>query len=149
MTGAEITGLGDLRGLRSAPPLRPDQRRGLQDELRRRVGACAWCTIGVMAPDRDRARAVLREFEQALGWPPLTVAAEEAGRPEEPEGPVFLKGHQRNGTVRVRGEAGLGEGVLISGHGADDPASEDTWGPLPLDLFAADPPSGVPGATGP
>jgi hypothetical protein len=144
MTGAEITALQDLRGLRSAPTLLPGQRWALQEELRRRVGACEWCTIGVMAPDSSRAWAVLRQFEQALGWPPL-VAAEM----EETEGPVFLKGHQRNGTVRIRDEAGLGEGVLISGHGAANPEQDDTWGPLPLDLFAPDPPLGEEGATGP
>jgi hypothetical protein len=49
---------------------------------------------------------------------------------------VFLKGNQRTGLFHLRREEGLGEGILISGHGAADPAAEDTWGPLPLDLFA-------------
>jgi hypothetical protein len=48
---------------------------------------------------------------------------------------VFLKGNQHTGLALLRAESGLGEGVLISGHGADDPSSEDTWGPLPLDFF--------------
>ena len=49
----------------------------------------------------------------------------------------------------VREEAGLGEGVLIRGHSASNPAAEDTWGPLPLDLFASDPArEGEDGATG-
>jgi hypothetical protein len=54
---------------------------------------------------------------------------------EGEEGPVFLKGNQRNGGFRLRREDGLGEGILITGHEAADPAAEDTWGPMPLDLF--------------
>jgi hypothetical protein len=54
-------------------------------------------------------------------------------------GPVFLKGNQHSGQFLLRAEAGLGEGILISGHlnGKPDPALEATWGPLPLDLFNA------------
>lgn len=144
MTEPHITALADLRGLRSAPQLSPAQRGALQEELRRRVGACEWCTIGVMAPDASRAWTVLRQFEQALGWSALAAADA-----EETEGAVFLKGHQRNGTVRIRDEDGLGEGVLISGHGAANPDDDDTWGPLPLDLFAPELPLAEVGATGP
>jgi hypothetical protein len=58
-------------------------------------------------------------------------------------GPVFLKGNQRTGTILLRQEANLGEGLLITGHRPDHPELEGTWGPLPLDLFddtpAADP----------
>ena len=49
---------------------------------------------------------------------------------------MFLKGNQRNGGFRVRQEGGLGEGLLITGHNPEAPEAEDTWGPLPLDLFA-------------
>lgn len=132
MTSLEIRCLEDLRGFRGAPPLSASQRPQLQAELRERVAVCDWCTIGVMAPAASAAWAALRRFEAALGWPPLAPGPEE----EETEGPVFLKGHQRNGTVRLREEAGLGEGVLISGHCAANPAVEDTWGPFPLDFFA-------------
>jgi hypothetical protein len=145
MTGQEITRLDDLRGFRGAPPLSPAQRVGLQEELRKKVAACDWCTIGVMASTSASAWQALRGYERALGWPPLTPSTPD----EEAKGPVFLKGHQRNGTVRLREEAGLGEGVLISGHSDRNPDAEDTWGPLPLDLFAADPGPGTEdGATG-
>jgi len=149
MTAPEITQLADLRGFRLAPPLSPHQRLLLQAELAQRVAACEWCTIGVMAPASAVAWATLRSFERALGWPPLS-ARPEGGAESAPEsGPVFLKGHQRNGTVLVREEEGLGEGVLISGHSASNPAMADTWGPLPLDLFASDPgQGGEDGATG-
>ncbi|MEB3316668.1 MAG: DUF1824 family protein [Cyanobacteriota bacterium] len=138
MTAREIMRLEDLRGFRGAPPLTPDQRLRLQAELRQRVNACDWCTIGVMAPASGVAREALRRFEQALGWPPLA----DASAVVDPQGPVFLKGHQGNGTLWLREEAGLAEGVLISGHSASDPAAEDTWGPLPLDFFASDPGQG-------
>lgn len=49
--------------------------------------------------------------------------------------PVFLKGNQRTGTYLLREEAGLGEGILISGQHPDQPELAQTWGPLPLDLL--------------
>jgi hypothetical protein len=144
MMEREIARLDDLRGFRGAPPLTPAQRLRLQAELRQRLAACDWFTIGVMAPSSGAAWQALRSYERALGWPPLA-----SPNAEEASGPVFLKGHQRNGTVRLREEAGLGEGVLISGHSDDNPAVEDTWGPLPLDLLAGDPgPGAEDGATG-
>lgn len=141
MTAETIRSLGDLRGFRAAPPLTTEQRRQLQAELRQRVAACDWCTIGVMAPSGEAAWQALRRFERALDWPPLDA---DAPASEDLRGRVFLKGHQRNGRVLVREEAGLGEGVLITGHSDADPTAEDTWGPLPLDLFPED----LPGSRG-
>ncbi|MFN9545579.1 MAG: DUF1824 family protein [Cyanobacteriota bacterium] len=134
MTTQPIARLEDLRGFRGAPPLTPAQRHQLQAELRQRLAACDWCTIGVMAASSAEAWTALRRYEQAMGWPPLAATA----AAEATVGPVFLKGHQRNATVRVREETGLAEGVLITGHSDTDPTAEDTWGPLPLDLFAGD-----------
>lgn len=144
MTLPDGVQLSDLRGHRTAPPLTGPQRRQLQEELLQRVAACEWCTIGVMAPDRRAAWAALRSFEQALCWPPLGAPEQEEGI----EGPVFLKGHQRTGQVVLREEAGLGQGVLLTGHCASNPDLEDTWGPLPLDFFTRPPsPGSEPGAT--
>jgi Domain of unknown function (DUF1824) len=135
MTGAPIQRLEDLRGLRAAPPLTAEQGARLREELLGRLAACDWFTIGVMAPSSAVALAALRDVERALGWPALDAS------PLEPtEGPVFLKGHQRHGSLRVREESGLGEGVLITGHCDVESPAEDTWGPLPLDLFADTPP---------
>jgi len=89
-----------------------------------------------MAPSSVAALTALRELETTLGWPTLQPGdagdGEHAGQP----GGVFLKGNQRTGLFHLRREDGLGEGILISGHEGTDPAAEDTWGPLPLDLFA-------------
>ena len=129
--------LASLRGLRTAPGLDGDQRQLLRQALAERLAACQWFTIGVMAPDRAAALVCLRSLETALGWSPLQ---EEGNAPDGTEsgddGPVFLKVNQRTGGFRLRNEAGLGEGLLITGHNADVPEAEDTWGPLPLDLFA-------------
>ena len=126
--------LAALRGLRQAPELDADQRRSLREELAPHLSGCIWFTVGVMATDRDAAVDCLRQLERSQGWTPLT---EEIGEPLEPgKGPVFLKANQRSGNFRVRIEAGVGEGLLITGHHPEQPEAEDTWGPLPLDLFA-------------
>ncbi len=130
MTAAAIRRLDDLRGFRGAPSLTREQRDQLQAELRQRLADCDWCTIGIMAPSSAAALEALRSLERALRWPPLDASSLEAT-----SGPVFLKGHQRNGSLRVREEAGLGEGLLITGHSESGSTAADTWGPLPLDLF--------------
>ena len=135
MSASKVVCLDDLRGHRTAPSLADVQRQQLQEELCQRVGACEWCTIGVMAPGSEAALAALLSFQQALGWEPFEEVSLAA---ELPSGSVFLKGHQRTGKVWVRQEAGLGEGVLVSGHSESNPDVEDTWGPLPLDFFPCD-----------
>lgn len=132
--------LTTLRGLRSAPNLEPAQRQRLRQELLAAMGRCQWFTVGIMAPDHERAVACLRACEHAFGWLPLreeseSEAAATTGQPPA-GGPVFLKGNQHTGVFRVRLEAGLGEGLLITGHNPEQPDCEDTWGPLPLDLPA-------------
>jgi hypothetical protein len=129
-------GLAALRALRSAPELEVPARSALRQELGERLARCDWFTVGVMAPSAAAAVACLRALEAALDWSPLEL--DPAGEALEAiEGPVFLKGNQTTGRFLVRRETGLGEGLLITGHSPDDPDAEDTWGPLPLDLFAA------------
>lgn len=129
--------LSALRGLRSAPSLDASQRLRLRQALCERIAACKWFTVGVMAPDRAAALACLRSLESSLGWSPLEQEgdADAAAADDGPAGSVFLKGNQRTGGFRIRQEAGLGEGLLITGHNPETPEAEDTWGPLPLDLF--------------
>ncbi|MEB3348457.1 MAG: DUF1824 family protein [Cyanobacteriota bacterium] len=130
-----IGSLADLRGLRSAPSLSATERGILLAELRQRAAACQWFTVGVMAPSAAVATAALRHCEHALGWRPLDPASGAGALAVQ--GPVFLKGNQATGTYSLRPEAGLGEGILITGHHPSDAAVEDTWGPLPLDAFNA------------
>lgn len=126
--------LQGLCGLRSAPELSVAQVQSLRRELDQRLAACAWFTIGVMAPSATAAIAALRATEQALGWRPLEQDPA-AAAPDTIAGPVFLKGNQNTGRFLLRAEAGLGEGILLTGHNPDNPAAENTWGPLPLTFF--------------
>ena len=127
--------LADLRGLRSAPTLTPQQAEQLRAELIEQLARCEWFTLGVMAPSAAAAVQALRAVEAALQWEALEL--DPAGEAlASIEGPVFLKGNQNSGRFLVRRETGLGEGLLITGHNPVDPAAEDTWGPLPLDLFS-------------
>jgi hypothetical protein len=127
--------LADLRGLRSAPSLDAEQRRALRAELEPLLAACDWFTVGVMASSGSEALSTLRALEAALGWDPLES---DPASPSSADvaGAAFLKGNQNSGRYLLRPESGLGLGLLISGHCAADPQAEDTWGPLPLDLFA-------------
>jgi len=136
MNESHIQRISDLTPLRSAPSLSAEQTSVLRAELAREMGAYSWFTVGVMAPSADAAVQALRALEAALGWSAheLDPAGEALA---SIEGPVFLKANQNNGRFLVRRETGLGQGVLITGHSPVDPEAEDTWGPLPLDLFAA------------
>ena len=124
----------ELRGLRSAPALDASARSALRQELLQRLARCDWFTIGVMAPNGTAAIEALRVLEQALDWQPLEADAA-SPKPGDVAGSAFLKGNQNTGRFLLRPESGLGQGLLISGHSVADPAAEDTWGPLPLNLF--------------
>ena len=131
MTESPVENLADLARLRGAPELLPQTRDQLRQELNQAMTNASWFTIGVMAPSIEQALAALRSLEQSQQWEPLELV----DSPEE-AGPVFLKANQKGGTIRIRIEHGLGEGILISGHGDDDTTPSTTWGPLPLDFFS-------------
>ncbi|MFZ9282494.1 MAG: DUF1824 family protein [Prochlorococcaceae cyanobacterium] len=126
--------LADLRGLRSAPQLDQSQRDSLKAELEPRLAACDWFTIGVMASNGAEAIKALRALEAAQGWPALEADPASPSDSDVHEA-AFLKGNQNTGRYQLRPESGLGQGLLITGHSPSDPGAEDTWGPLPLDLF--------------
>ena len=130
MTGSTISSLSDLARLRGAPELTPDTSDRLRSELRMAMAQASWFTVGVMAPSAAKALEALRALERSQDWETMNVVENTAD-----EGPVFLKANQKGGSVRIRIEHGLGEGVLISGHGDDDSIPSTTWGPLPLDFF--------------
>ncbi len=131
----ETLNLDRLRGLRTAPTLNLEQRQQLKQELVQALARCQWFTVGVMAPGEAEALGALRALESGLGWSALAAASEPAAIAAGQS--VFLKGNQRSGSYLLRQEDGLGEGLLITGHHSEDPSVEGTWGPLPLDLFAA------------
>ena len=131
MTDSPVQNLAYLARLRGAPELLPLIRNELRGELDQAMANASWFTIGVMAPSMEKAITALRSLEQSQQWEPLQLV----DSPKEP-GPVFLKANQKGGTIRIRIEHGLGEGILISGHGDDDTTPSTTWGPLPLDFFS-------------
>ena len=134
MADASVS-LEGLRGMRTAPQLDAAAADLLRAALLPRLERCEWFTVGVMAASAAAAVQALRTVEGALGWEPheLDPAGEALA---SIEGPVFLKANQNSGRFLVRREIGLGEGLLITGHSPVEPDAEDTWGPLPLDLFA-------------
>ena len=87
-------------------------------------------TVGVMAPSAAQALEALRSLERSQGWDAMELMSS-----CDEDGPVFLKANQQGGSIRIRIEHGLGEGILISGHGDDENTPSTTWGPLPLDFF--------------
>ena len=131
MTETPVNNLADLARLRGAPELLPQTRDQLRSELSQEMATARWFTIGVMAPSSEQALTALRSLEQSQEWEPLELV-DSYGE----AGPVFLKANQKGGTIRIRIEYGLGEGILISGHGDDDTTPSTTWGPLPLDFFS-------------
>ena len=134
MSNSAITGLADLNRLRSAPQLCATERKNLKTELIAEMDHFAWFTVGIMAASSAEAMACLRDLELAMGWPSMQLGEETVI-----DSGVFLKANQSSGCIRIRAEAGLGEGFLISGHQVESqqsgPQSGPTWGPLPLDLF--------------
>jgi hypothetical protein len=132
-----LASLEALCGLRTAPELSDEQRNQLRSELRERMDACEWFTVGIMAADGSEAIAALRQLERAAGWQALEGEGPEGDPAGDAQGAgVFLKANQNTGGFRLRLESGLGLGVLITGHSAVEPEAEGTWGPFPLDFFA-------------
>ena len=131
MPDSPVQNLADLARLRGAPELLPQIRNELRGELDQAMANASWFTIGVMAPSMEQALTALRSLEQSQQWEPLQLV----DSPKEPV-PVFLKANQKGGSIRIRIEHGLGEGILISGHGDDETTPSTTWGPLPLDFFS-------------
>ena len=130
MNDNAIPSLKELERLRTAPELSDIAQAALRKELADAMADASWFTVGVMAPSADAALASLRRLERYQGWDEMNLI-------ETPEdtGPVFLKANQNGGSIRIRIEHGLGEGILISGHGDDASQPSTTWGPLPLDFF--------------
>ena len=130
MSANPIRSLNDLARLRDAPQLTPETAEQLRLELSGAMAESSWFTIGIMAPSAETALTALRCLERSQGWSELDVVES-----TEESGPVFLKANQKGNSVRIRIEHGLGEGILISGHGDDDSQPSTTWGPLPLNFF--------------
>jgi len=130
MNASEINSLNDLRKIRTAPELDKNKQKILIKELTSYMNKADWFTIGIMAHSSKQAIFALKEMEYFFNWTAMEIATE----PKE-DGPVFLKANQKTGTIHVRIEYGLGEGILISCQYDDKQKLTDTFGPLPLKIF--------------
>ena len=126
----EINTLADFNLLRTAPQLTNSQVKKILEELNANIISADWITIGIMAPCDTKAIEVLQSIiEKYSSIKFMNLNSLHA------EGSVFLKGNQKTGSVFIRSENGLGEGILITCQYDEDAGESNTFGPLPLDFF--------------
>jgi len=126
----EINNLFDLNSLRSAPQLSKGQIKKLLEELERNIINADWITIGIMAPSDLEAIAALKSISKKYSF--IKFSDLES---LNASGSVFLKGNQKTGSVFLRSENGLGEGILLTCQHDNESNRSSTFGPLPLDFF--------------
>jgi len=126
----EINKLVDLNNLRTAPQLSNSQVKKLLNELEANIFKADWITIGIMAPDDNRAIKALRSISEKY-------SSIKFGNLDSlcADGSVFLKANQKTGNVFVRSENGLGEGILITCQYDENAKESNTFGPFPLGFF--------------
>ncbi len=132
MNDSTISSLADLTKIRSAPVLNKEQKQKLLNQLDSYITDADWFTVGIMASSSSQAIDVLRELEKFFNWSAMKIDKE-----TQADGPVFLKANQKTGSVHIRIEYGLGEGVLLGCQYNDERKDADTFGPFPLNLFKA------------
>ena len=126
----EINKLVDLNNLRTAPQLNKSQEKKLLKELEANIFNADWITIGIMAPSDNKAiealQSISKKYSSIKFGNLVSLHA---------DGAVFLKANQKTGSVFVRSENGLGEGILITCQYDEGAKESNTFGPLPLDFF--------------
>tara|TARA_A100001388_G_scaffold234132_1_gene187320 strand:+ start:273 stop:662 length:390 start_codon:yes stop_codon:yes gene_type:complete len=126
----DINKLDDLNCLRTAPLLSNCKVKKLLEELEVNIFSADWITIGIMAPSDKRAVEALQSISEkytSIKFSNLDSL--------HADGSVFLKSNQKTGTVFVKSEKGLGEGILITCQHDEYTQESNTFGPLPLDFF--------------
>ena len=126
----EINKLVDLNNLRTAPQLSNRQEKKLLEELEANIFNADCITIGIMAPDDNKAIEALQSISKKYS----SIKFENVNSLHA-DGDVFLKANQKTGNVFVRAENGLGEGILITCQYEEGDKESNTYGPLPLDFF--------------
>tara|TARA_Y100001968_G_scaffold209348_1_gene192433 strand:- start:664 stop:1056 length:393 start_codon:yes stop_codon:yes gene_type:complete len=130
MHGDDIKSLEELARLRSAPKINKNQKLFLSNELKKEMALADWFTVGIMAPSEKISINAIRCMERRFNWPEMKIATQAHER-----GPVYLKANQKTGSIHIRVEYGLGEGVLISCQFNEESIISKTLGPFPLDFF--------------
>ena len=134
----EINKLVDLNSLRSAPLLSNSQIKKLLKELETNIFNADWITIGIMAPSHTKAIESLKSISKkysSIKFGNLDLNKFGNLDLNNSDGSVFLKFNQKTGSVFVRSENGLGEGILITCQYDDEFKESNTFGPLPLNFF--------------
>ena len=134
----EINKLVDLNSLRSAPLLSNSQIKKLLKELETNIFNADWITIGIMAPSNTKAIESLKSISKkysSIKFGNLDLNKFGNLDLNNSDGSVFLKFNQKTGSVFVRSENGLGEGILITCQYDDQFKESNTFGPLPLNFF--------------
>ena len=126
----EINNLVDLNVLRTAPELSNRQIKKISEELEANIFNADWITIGIMASCDTKAIETLQSITEKY----TTIQFSNLDSLHA-DGSVFLKSNQKTGTVFVKSEKGLGEGILITCQHDEDTQESNTFGPLPLDFF--------------
>ena len=126
----EINKLDDLNNFRTAPQLSKSQEKKLLEELELNIFNADWITIGIMATSDNSAIEALQSISKKYS----SIKFVNLGSLSA-DGSVFLKANQKTGSVFVRPEKGLGEGILITCQYDEDAEESNTFGPLPLDFF--------------
>ena len=125
-----INKLVDLNTLRTAPQLSNSQAKKLLEELEENIFNADWITLGIMAPSDIKAIEALQSFSKKYSsiqfWNLDSLHA---------DGSVFLKANQKTGSVFIRSENGLGEGILLTCQYDNEFKESSTFGPFPLDFF--------------
>jgi len=127
----EINNLVELNSLRTAPQLSNIQKKKLQQELDSKIFCADWITIGIMASNAYEAIEAIKSISKKYSEIKFSDLDS-----LHAEGSVFLKGNQKTGSVFIRSENGLGEGILLTCQYEEDSNESNTFGPLPLDFFS-------------
>jgi Domain of unknown function (DUF1824) len=87
--------------------------------------------LGICAETLAEGEAALRSYGQALGYEvPVAIAPTITG-------PTYIKFNPKTGRCHADGYIGVHRGVLVSCQSAYDGDVNETFGHLPMDLFAA------------
>ena len=125
-----INKLVDLNTLRTAPQLSNSQATKLLKELEENIFNADWITLGIMAPCDTKAIEALRSISKKY----TSIQFRDLDSLNA-DGSVFLKGNQKTGSVFIRSENGLGEGILLTCQYDNEFKESNTFGPFPLDFF--------------
>jgi len=126
----EINKLVDLNNLRTAPLLSYIQVKKLLEELETYIFNADWITIGIMASCDTKAIETLQSISKKYS----SIQFRDLDS-FHANGSVYLKANQKTGTVFIRSENGLGEGILLTCQYDHESQEASTFGPLPLDFF--------------